>query len=167
MKQFIIGLLCLLSFQLNAQQKEAPDAVLALFIATDQQNWDQVEQIFDEKVMLDYSSMNGNPATALNSAEITAAWKTILPGFTSTHHQIGNLQAVIDGNKASIFCYGTATHYLEDEGGNVWTVVGSYDFDLKRDKNKNWRISKMKFNFKYQDGNLSLAEKAINSLKED
>ena len=72
--------------------------------------------------------------------------------------------AQVTGDKAAVFCYGTATHYLEDESGNLWTVVGSYDFELTSNDGQ-WTIDVMKFNFKYQYGNTFLPEKAMNSLK--
>lgn len=151
---------------LKSNTMETPkDAVIQLFIATDSQDWSQVEKVFDRKVILDYSSMNGNPATELAAQDIIASWKTVLPGFDHTHHQLGNFQSSLNGNSAHVFCYGTTTHYLEDEKGNVWIVVGSYDFDLIKDQNQAWRITSMKFNFKYMDGNTSLPEKAMNYLK--
>lgn len=138
----------------------AQTTVIQLFVASDQRNWEQVETIFGEKVTLDYSSMNGNPAAELTPNQITTAWKGILPGFESTHHQLGNFITEIKEDTAKVFCYGTATHYLPDENGNIWTVVGSYNFDLKN-VNDQWKVTSMKFNFKYQDGNTSLPEKAI------
>lgn len=166
MKTWIIGAITLLTLNVNAQIMKNPnDAVTQLFVATDQREWRTVEQIFDAKVWLDYSSMNGSPATELTPGQITGAWKGILPGFESTHHQIGNFITKVNGDEATVYCYGTATHFLTDEGGNVWTVVGSYDFELSKDTLDNWRVRAMKFNFKYQDGNTSLPEKAINKLK--
>lgn len=141
-------------------------AITNLFIATDQRNWQWVEQLFDKEVHLDYTSMTRQAATTLNPEQIIAAWKTILPGFEHTHHQLGNFIPQEDGNKGSVFCYGTATHFLPDEGGNIWTVVGTYDFDLVKSQNGTWKINSMKFNFKYQDGNTALPKKAIQILKE-
>ncbi|KAF9660223.1 nuclear transport factor 2 family protein [Tenacibaculum sp. ZH5_bin.1] len=138
------------------------DIVLKLFKASDERDWSQVEDCFNIEVVLDYSSM-GSPATTLKPSEITSTWKTILPGFTYTHHQISNLTETINGETAKVFAYGTATHYLEDDKGHVWTVVGTYNLDLKL-INKQWKITKMIFNFKYQDGNLSLPQKAINNV---
>lgn len=163
MKIFIVGLLALLSAHVYTKaqsMKDPKETVSALFIATDQQDWSQVQALFDAQVLLDYESMNGNPAVTLRPDQIVAAWKGILPGFEATHHQLGNVLAEVSGDLAKVFCYGTATHYLPDEDGNVWTVVGSYDFELARQADGNWKVRHMKFNFKYQDGNLSLPEKA-------
>ncbi|WP_459209272.1 nuclear transport factor 2 family protein [Aquimarina rhabdastrellae] len=141
------------------------ETVSKLFISSDNSNWDEVEDLFASKVTLDYSSMNGNPATVLEPSQITDAWKTVLPGFKYTHHQLGNFITKQDQDKAHVYCYGTATHYLEDKGGNIWTVVGSYDIDLKKEEHK-WQVTAMKFNFKYQDGNTTLVQKAIENAKQ-
>lgn len=140
------------------------EVITALFVATDEHQWNTVEQIFNDEVVLDYSSMTGDPAARLSPADITTAWKGILPGFRYTHHQLGNFLVSVKIDKADVKCYGTATHYLEDEGGNVWTVVGTYDFSLTR-SGDSWRVDSMKFNFKYQDGNTALPRKAIEQAK--
>ena len=166
MKTLIIGMLTLISFHLNAQVMTNPnDVITSLFNSTDQHLWEQVETTFSSNVRLDYSSMNGQPAANLTPKQITDAWKSILPGFEHTHHQIGNITSKIDGDNAEVFCYGTATHYLTDDLGNIWTVVGTYHFDLSKQANQTWKITSMTFNFKYQDGNSTLPEKAINALK--
>jgi hypothetical protein len=145
-------------------QDEIKTTVNQLFIQSDAQNWSGVEALFAAEVFLDYSSMSGNPGSSLEPKQITDAWKTVLPGFKHTHHQIGNFVITINDNKAHVFCYGTATHYLEHDNGNVWTVVGTYDFDLKRMDNQ-WKITAMTFNYKYQDGNTNLIGAAIENAK--
>ena len=166
MKTIVIGVLTLLMFNLNAQKMKNPNEVVTqLFVATDQGAWNDVKATFNSKVLLDYSSMTGNPSTELTPDQIITAWQGILPGFDATHHQLGNFLTKLDGDKANVFCYGTATHYLVDDNGNLWTVVGSYDFELVKDAKENWKISVMRFNFKYQDGNLELPQKAIAKLK--
>ena len=165
MKSMISWGAVLLSITLNAQRMNTPqETVTRLFIATDQQDWDQVSQSFATDVLLDYSSMNGSPAATLTPEQIISAWKGILPGFEQTHHQVGNFISSENGERAEVFCYGTATHYLTHKNGNVWTVVGSYDFGLSKAAGA-WKITSMKFNFKYQDGNTALPQHAINQLK--
>lgn len=141
------------------------NTVVDLFIATDQQDWNTIKNIFDTQVNLDYSSMNGHPATSLAPNDIIGAWKSILPGFESTHHQIGNFQISENENTTSVFCYGTASHYLKDEAGDLWIVVGTYHFELTKVEQGKWKITSMKFNFKYQSGNTNLPQKAIANTK--
>jgi len=138
--------------------------VTQLFVATDQRDWATVTNCFADRVYLDYSSLSGNPAATLSPREITTAWKAILPGFTHTHHQLGNFLVTNNGQTARVFCYGTATHYLEAENGNVWTVVDSYDFELEA-QGDHWKITAMTFHFKYQDGNSALPQLAIDKVK--
>lgn len=152
------------SIKMNTEINSIQQAISQLFVRTDNRDWAGVESQFADKVMLDYSSMSGSPAAELTPQEITGAWKTVLPGFDHTHHQIGNFIIDQNGDHAHAFCYGTATHYLEDEAGNVWTVVGSYDFDLSK-IDGSWKVTAMTFNYKYQDGNTSLVQKAIERLK--
>ncbi|BDD06909.1 nuclear transport factor 2 family protein [Aureibacter tunicatorum] len=146
------------------------ETIIQMFVATDQRDWGLVKDCFGEQVNLDYSSMNGNPAMKLTPDKIIESWQGILPGFESTHHQVGNILVENKGNKAQVFCYGTATHYLSksinNEDGHVWTVVGSYDFELEKNADDKWKIVSMVFNFKYQDGNLMLPQRAIENVSE-
>ncbi len=166
MKKLISLFAFTICLTLNAQEMEqshVQTAVTKLFVATDQQDWSLVEEQFTDKVNLDYSSMTGNPAAEVSPSEITSGWKTVLPGFTHTHHQLGNFITAIENDKAHVFVYGTASHFLEDENGNVWTVIGSYDFDLIK-TGGDWKITSMTFNYKFQDGNGGLIQKAIENV---
>lgn len=166
MKALIVSVFALLWLSVNAQQMKNPNEVVTqLFVSTDQQNWEKVTRCFAEKVVLDYSSMNGAPASTLSPDQIVTSWKGILPGFEHTHHQLGNFITNEEANKAQVFCYGTATHYLPNEKGAIWTVVGSYDFELEKTADGAWKISSMTFHFKYQDGNTTLPAKAIENAK--
>ncbi|WP_299223494.1 nuclear transport factor 2 family protein [uncultured Aquimarina sp.] len=164
MKNLVIGLLSLFTITLNAQHlNNTQEFINQLFIATDQGEWQVVEQSFAPRVILDYSSMTGKPATEIIPTRIVESWKSILPGFDYTHHQVSNFIIEQNENTTKVFCYGTATHYLENEGENLWTVIGTYDFDLTKKKEK-WLITKMRFNFKSQSGNIKLPQLAIENL---
>lgn len=167
MKNLFFGLICLISLNVNGQEMDIiQETINKLFIATDQHDWQQVEQCFAEHVMLDYASMTSNSATTISAQQIIASWKEISPGFDHTHHQTGNFIITTKGNTASAFCYGTASHYLTNDQEHIWTVVGSYDFELKKVKHQ-WKITGMRFNLKYQDGNLELPQMAITRLQSE
>ena len=136
------------------------DAVNGVFIHSDNRNWEGVRTSFADQVVLNYTSMAGGQPGTLSPEQIVAAWRELLPGFQSTHHQLGNYQVREDGDAAMVFCYGTATHYLPNESArNLWTVVGTYDFHLVK-RGEDWKVDAMTFHFKYQDGNTQLPELA-------
>lgn len=144
---------------------KALETVNNLFIAVDERKWDVVSVVFNDTVLLDYTSMTGGEPVILTSNQIIDSWKGILPGFDKTHHQLGNYLVNNDSDIAKVFCYGTATHYLKnDSNNNIWTVVGTYNFELQ-DKYNEIKITKMKFNLKYIDGNVDLAGIAQERLK--
>lgn len=141
------------------------ETINKLFISVDNRDWENVKAIFSDTVLLDYTSMAGGQPADLASADIIDSWKSILPGFDKTHHQLGNYIIETDALVAKVFCYGTATHYLSNESkNNLWTVVGSYDLELQT-VSKAWRITKMKFNLKYIDGNGELPKMAQERTK--
>ena len=141
------------------------ETVTNVFTGTDQRNWQLVKETFADKVLLDYSSMSNQPANTLSPDDIVNAWKGLMPGFQHTHHQLGNFNVKQQDDEAHVFCYGTATHYLpNNSGNNLWTVVGTYDFDLKKVSGQ-WKVHHMVFHFKYQDGNSELLALAIEKAK--
>ncbi len=130
--------------------------VLDIFGGTDEVNWNRVSQSFAPQVLLDYSSFSQLPASTLTPNQITTGWQALLPGFERTQHQVGNFDLQQTNQEATVFCYGTATHYLpQPDGRNTWTVVGTYDFHLIRQADR-WLVDRMRFNFRYQDGNTNL-----------
>ena len=103
MKSILFTLVILFLSPLNAQDMNDPkNTVFTLFKATDDHQWNIAENTFADKVELDYSSMNGNPAVVLSPLEIITSWKGILPGFESTHHQLGNVISKIEGTYSNI-----------------------------------------------------------------
>ena len=140
------------------------ETIVKLFVGVDERNWILVKQVFCDFVLLDYSSMSSAKAEVLTPDKIIENWRNFLPGFDFTHHHIGNFMINLNPETAEVFCYGTATHYLKNESNsNIWTVVGSYNFDLQHFE-EGWKISKMKFNFKFADGNFDLPKLAQERL---
>ena len=139
------------------------DTVNAIFIGTDTHNWQLVYNAFSSEVFLDYSSMGAEAAT-LSSDTIISSWQGILPGFDVTQHSISNHVVTLKGDEANCFSYGTALHYLPDDDGDVWRVVGHYDHHLIRTE-ASWRVDKMIFTLKFIDGNSGLAALAQERVK--
>ena len=139
-------------------REAAIDTITRLFIATDRKDWAEVERLFTEQVQFDMSSVGGGPAQAKPAGEIAAGWRQGLSAIDALHHQAGNFRVLARGDRATAFCYGIAYHYRpRASGGSTRVFVGSYDFELeRRGAADDWRISSMRFNLKFIDGNPNL-----------
>ncbi len=150
-----------------AERAEVEDTVTRLFVNTDERNWQGVTQCFAAKVLFDTSSLNGNRPSRVSSKRITDQWESGLRGLAAVHHQIGNTLVKVEGEEASAFCYGTATHYFPNPTGrDTCTYVGTYDFHLVREED-GWRIDAFRFNLKFIEGNALLADLARKAPRKD
>ena len=132
------------------------ETVNRFFIAVDAREWDKVEALMQPQVQLDYTSMTGGQPATLHPEQIIASWKTILPGFDATHHQLGNHLVSQSDDAYLVFCYGTASHFLKnDSGHNLWTVAGTYHISLKH-VSGNYLIEAITFQLRFIDGNMEL-----------
>jgi hypothetical protein len=141
-------------------RQQVEDAVVRLFVATDERDWPTVESCFTEPFVLDMTSMvKGSPAM-MTPRQVAEAWAEGFKTLDHVHHQVGNFRTRVEGQRAHVSCYGVAFHYRAGitAQAKTRTFVGTYDLDLSAQAGC-WRISKFKFNLKFIDGNLEL-EKA-------
>jgi hypothetical protein len=132
------------------------DAINRLFICTDQRDWAGVRSVLADSVLMDMTSLVGGEPARMTGEQVAAGWEEGLRPMEAVHHQAGNYRVRIDGNQATGFCYGTASHYRKTRSGrNTRVFVGSYDFHLQQTGGQ-WRIDSFRFNLKYLDGNTSL-----------
>lgn len=132
------------------------NTIVNIFNGSDKQDWELVRNSFHYEVFLDYFSLSKKPGEKVKSDEIIKGWKDFLPKFKFTHHMITNFEITITGANAVAFCKGQALHLLPDaEGGDTWTVIGTYDFKLTKVANQ-WKVDTMIFNLVYEDGNKNL-----------
>lgn len=130
--------------------------IMAIFNGTDKRQWDRVRHSLADEVLLDYSSMSGQPAVQTKADDIIASWSGFLPKFAFTLHLLSNVEVHIQGGTATFFCKGEALHHLPNaEGGDVWKVYGTYDIELAQ-LGEQWKTVSLRFNLLYQEGNLNL-----------
>jgi hypothetical protein len=127
-----------------------------IFNGADEHNWGKVQTAFADNVLLDYSSMNGSPATVVSSEKIIEGWKRFLPGFDMTHHQVSDFKVDQKGDSAQVCFFGKADHYINK---NSWTVEGTYEIELVKARD-DLKVTKFKFILQKQSGDTSLPQKA-------
>jgi 3-phenylpropionate/cinnamic acid dioxygenase small subunit len=139
-------------------RQEVIEAIDALFVATDNKDWDAVAACFAPQVHFDMSSAGGGAPATRTSAEIAGGWQQGLAPIQAIHHQAGNYRVRVTDDRANAFCYGIAYHYLPKKSGrNTRVFVGSYEFELARGEGR-WQITSFRYSLKFVDGNRELEQ---------
>lgn len=144
--------------------KELEQLITEVFMATDAHEWETLKKCFTTPFTLDYESMSDQPPSKLTPNQLVESWSNLMPGFDSTHHQIGNIVITKVDSGFHVTCYGTATHYIQDATPQTWSVYGTYEFDICAE-NQVLQIERMKFRYKFQTGNTNLPTLAIERMK--
>ena len=132
------------------------ERVTEFFVATDARDWERLERLMTDPVVLDMTSLaGGNPAT-VTPAQVGAGWRDGLAAIDHVHHQVGNFLVKVTGDEATLRCYGLAFHHRAiSSPDNLRTFVGSYDVELRRMADE-WKISLFRFKVSFVTGNLKL-----------
>ncbi len=133
-----------------SDREEIRDLVTAYTRAVDTRSWDDLDAVFTEDAVLDYSSVGG-PVDTL--AAVTPWVEQGLRGFARYQHVIGQVAIALDGDAA------TATAYLTnpmvavapDGTETLWEVGGYYHHDLVRTPH-GWRSRRMVDEIVWQRG---------------
>src|SRR3954466_10795596 len=110
------------------QKEEVLSVVNKLFVYTDTRNWTGIlNEVFTTDVLFDMTSLAGGEPATLTAVAITNAWDEGLKPLEAVHHQTGNFDVMIQGDTATVNCYGLAYHYRQHPSGhNTRLFAGTY-----------------------------------------
>jgi hypothetical protein len=141
----------------KSEREEVVEAVTALFVATDNRDWDTVLSCFTDTVLFNTGLTNWEPVMIARE-RIAEAWEDGLRDLQAIHHQVGNFLVTWETDGVSVFCYGIAYHYLPERSNrNTKIFVGSYTLHLVMQAEV-WKIDKFTFSEKFVAGNTHLGE---------
>ena len=139
-----------------AQRVAVEDAVVRMFVATDEHDWPTLESCFTDPFVLDMTSMAGGQPATMTPQQVAQAWSDGFKPLDHVHHQVGNFRTELAEGKATLKCYGVALHHRTKASGLKTRIfVGTYEIDLIPLSNQ-WRISRLMFKLKFIDGNVEL-----------
>ncbi len=145
----------------NTEAAAIIETVRGIFKNVDQRDWKSLESFLSPAVTFDYTSLGGGLPSVETPTSIIAKWQAFLPGFYSTHHQLGNFRVKADNLEGSAGFSGLALHYLpQPDRKNIWVVTGTYEFSAVKSSEGLWQINGMKFIVKHQAGNSALVKQA-------
>lgn len=138
----------------------ASDAVTSMLHAIDRLDWPAIRQAFADRVIVDYSSLSGDPAANVAADDLIAGWRGLLPGFDATQHLTGPVLVSADGASAVARTHVRGDHHITGvETGDTWMVAGHYTVRLV-EYGGQWHITALTLTVFYQESNLVLPELA-------
>jgi hypothetical protein len=124
-----------------SDRQEIVDVITRYTRAIDTRSWDDLDDVFSEGAILDYSSVGG-PVDVLAVAKPWVA--DGLGGFLRYQHVIGQVSIDLDGDTAKATAYFTNPMVAKNRDGseNLVEVGGYYHHELVRTP-AGWRSSRM------------------------
>jgi hypothetical protein len=140
-----------------SHREQITEVINKLFVYTDERHWKKLlDEVFTDNVLFDMSSMGAGEARMMHSEEICTNWKTGFEDIDVVNHLSGNYLININGERANVFAYATATHFKSSAKlGTTRQFVGTYNLHLVHNP-RGWRIDSFKYNLRFSTGNLDL-----------
>jgi hypothetical protein len=138
------------------EEARVRQTVLAIPTNIDLRNFEAVEPLFADRIVVDYTSLWGGEPQTQSPRELMTAWRGIVPGFDATWHEITDLQVQVNGETATANSKVDGRHWL---GQRVWRPIGRYDFRLTKADGR-WRVTHMKLTVTREEGDRALVQEA-------
>lgn len=120
-------------------------------------DFDTLQTLHDDEVLLDYASLTGQEAALLSSQTLMTQWASVLPGFDVTKHYLSDINVKFDKDHAFVTANVVADHFV---GDLYWQVSGKYQYQLIR-KDGTWKITHHTFLLKDEKGTRDVFSAAI------
>jgi len=124
-----------------SDRQEIVDLITRYTRAVDTRNWDDLDHVFTEDAVLDYSPVGG-PADVL---AVVKPWIAQgLAGFERYQHVIGQVSIELDGDeaRATAYLFNPMVSVAPDGAEKLWEVGGYYRHELRRTA-EGWRSTRM------------------------
>jgi hypothetical protein len=124
---------------------EIIELVDAIFDTVDAKNWDETQALFENKVTVDFTSLNGGEPAAISGAELVDGWRQGLHAGKKSFHLVGHYRITSNDDTATVGVKGYAYNVLDEEfGGGMWEVWGAYEIPVRRTP-AGWRATGISF----------------------
>ncbi len=161
MKSLLLAAALTMSAAMPAAADPREDArvrqtVLSIPTNIDLRNFEAVEPLFADPVVIDYTSLWGGEPARQSPRELMTAWRGIVPGFDATWHEITDLKVQVNGDTATASSKVDGRHWLGDK---VWRPIGRYDFKLAKQQGR-WKVTHMTLTVTREEGDRALVQQA-------
>lgn len=135
--------------------------VSSIPLAVDLARYDLAEAAFAPSIVIDYTSLWGGEPQRMTPAELIAGWRGLVPGFDATRHELKDVRAEIDGDRATATAFVDGRHWIESR---LWRPIGTYRWTLERQGGA-WKVTHMTFAMSQEIGDRGLVALATERAK--
>jgi hypothetical protein len=117
-----------------SDRTEIIELVDAIFDTVDAKDWDAAQALFETKVTVDFTSLNGGEPVTIPGAELVDGWRQGLHAKKKSFHLVSHYRITehADTETASVSVKGYAYNVLAPElGGGMWEVWGAYEIPVR------------------------------------
>jgi len=125
----------------------------------DARDWDLYRSLFADRVMIDFSSYNGRPASEMAADDWVEHIRPLFTGLDATQHSMSNPVVTVDGVRAHCRMYVQAAHFLTSDPEPEFTIGGYYHDGLVR-SGGGWLIDSVTEVVWWRRGNPQIMEEA-------
>lgn len=127
-----------MTLQQLSDRREIEDQIVAYSYAVDFHRWDDLDAVFTEDAVLDFTASGGEKG---DLTAIKDFFDRALNLFTGHQHLMGNVRVVLDGDvvTSTTMCHNPM--YVDTDGGQRLIFVGIWYHDSWRRTPDGWRIA--------------------------
>jgi 3-phenylpropionate/cinnamic acid dioxygenase small subunit len=122
---------------------EIVDVLYRYAQAVDSCDWELLRSLFTETVDLDFSAINGQPASQTHRDDWVTYLSALRTELIATQHFISNPRVAITGDRATCTAYVRGEHVVHaGEHQNMYTIGASYADEFVREP-AGWRMRRV------------------------
>ena len=145
----------------DPESAKAIALVSSIPLAVDLARYDLAEAAFTPEVVIDYTSLWGGEPQRMTPGALMDAWRGLVPGFDATRHELKDVEAQVEGDRATATAFVDARHWI---GGALWRPIGAYRWMLSRIDGR-WTVTAMTFAMTREVGDRGLVAIAAERAK--
>lgn len=133
----------------------------------DRSEFEALEKLFDDEVLIDYSSLNGTPAEVKSPQALMTEWASALPGFDRTRHDLSDIDVDVNGRLATATANVVADHWVD---GQHWQVSGRYNYTFERHGSAEesvWKVTAMTLTVTGEEGSRDVFGPVLQAAEAD
>ncbi len=126
--------------------------VSSIPLAVDLGRYDLAEAAFAPEIAIDYTSLWGGELQRTTPGALMGAWRGLVPGFDATRHELREVEAQVEGERAVATAFVDGRHWIGDA---LWRPIGTYRWTLEKIDGR-WKVTAMTFAMTQEIGDRGL-----------